>query len=92
MQRDKTAILIINFLTPLIFLYGLFILSEIIERGLFVAILFSIILVISFIIFSFKIFDKKTNNRIKIQSDFWLFFIILIFISYLSTILIFIVS
>lgn len=87
MKSDPILTAIINFLVPLITLYGLFFLADIFEIGFF-AIIYSIILFISaFLIFTSKFANSSIDFISSSQFDLLSFFILSLAISYLMAIL-----
>ncbi|OFW80100.1 MAG: hypothetical protein A2887_01125 [Alphaproteobacteria bacterium RIFCSPLOWO2_01_FULL_40_26] len=85
MKNDLILSALINFLIPVIFLYGLFFLFGFFENGFF-AFIYSLVLFVSgFMIFSVRFSGIKPLSLIQIE--FTSFFILLLSITYLSAIL-----
>jgi hypothetical protein len=85
MKNDPILTALINFLVPIIFLYGLFFLADFFENGFF-AFIYSVVLFISgFMIFSVRTSGVKSLSAA--QYDLTAFFILLISISYISGVL-----
>jgi hypothetical protein len=80
-KSDPILTALVNFLVPVIFLYGLFFLADFFEVGFF-AFIYAIVLFVSgFMIFSVRFASLKSSSII--QTEFVLFFIFLLAISYL---------
>jgi hypothetical protein len=85
MKNDPILSALINFLVPIIFLYGLFFLADFIENGFFAFIYSAVLFVSGFMIFSVKFLDIKMSKIFHLE--FVSFFILIISISYISAIL-----
>ncbi|MFT5702984.1 MAG: hypothetical protein ACJAZX_000685 [Rickettsiales bacterium] len=85
MRSDKFLSAMINFLVPMILLYGFFVLTDYLNNGFFALIYATILLVIAFVIFSAKFSDLKFSSLISIKIISWIG--LLIAISYLAIIL-----
>jgi len=85
MHNDKLMIAIINFLVPFIMLYAFFVISDYAHNGFFSLIYATILLIITFLIYSTKFTNLKFSSliSIKIISSIGL----LIAITYLTIIL-----
>jgi hypothetical protein len=88
MKNDQILSALINFLVPLIFLYGMFFLVDFFETGFFAFIYAVVLFVSGFMIFSVKFSDVKISSLLHLE--FLSFFILLISISYIVAILFFI--
>lgn len=85
MKNDLILSALINFLVPIIFLYGLFFLADFFETGFF-AFIYSVVLFVSgFMIFSVRFSGIKPLTAT--QFEFASFFILLLSISYIAGIL-----
>ena len=90
MKNDPILSALINFLVPIIFLYGLFFLADFFESGFF-AFIYSVVLFASgFMIFSVKFSNMKMPSLVHFE--FFSFFALLLSISYLVAILFFITN
>jgi len=90
MKNDPILSALINFLVPIIFLYGLFFLADFFESGFF-AFIYSVVLFVSgFMIFSVKFSNMKMPSLVHFE--FFSFFALLLSISYLVAILFFITN
>jgi hypothetical protein len=89
MKNDPVLSALINFLVPIILLYGLFFLADFFKSGFF-AFIYSLVLFVSaFMIFSVR-FSKIFGESAQIQIEFFSFFILLISVSYVFGILFFV--
>jgi len=88
MKNDQILTALINFLVPLIFLYGLFFLVDFFETGFFAFIYAVVLFVSGFMIFSVKFSDIKLASLLHLE--FLSFFVLLVSISYVVAILFFI--
>jgi hypothetical protein len=85
MKNDPILTALVNFLVPVIFLYGFFFLADFFEDGFF-AFIYSIVLFVSgFMIFSVRSSSFKASPIL--QAEFISFFILLLSISYLAAVL-----
>jgi len=96
MKNDPILAALINFLVPIIFLYGLFFLVDFFESGFF-AFIYSVVLFVSaFMIFSIKhsgrLLSGVSPSSSVTQVEFFSFFVILLAISYVSAILLFVTN
>ena len=90
MKNDLILSSLINFLVPIIFLYGLFFLADFFANGFF-AFIYSVVLFVSgFMIFSVRFSGVKTSSLI--QLEFVSFFALLISIAYIVAILLLITN
>jgi len=87
MKRDLILSSLINFLVPIIFLYGLFFLVDFFANGFFAFIYSIVLFVSSFMIFSVRFFDVKISIA---QFEFVIFFALLLSIAYIASILLFV--
>jgi hypothetical protein len=89
MKNDPILSALVNFLVPIIFLYGLFFLADFFKSGFF-AFIYSIVLFVS----AFMIFLVRLGNifgeSAQIQVELFSFFILLLSISYIFGILFFV--
>jgi hypothetical protein len=86
-DNDPILLSIIGFLLPIIFLYGLFFLSEFIESGFF-AFIYSFVLFIS----GFLIFYSTNLHRPSVNIDYIKLFLTLVVIAYLVSIVFFMIG
>jgi len=87
MKKDNLSTFLIYFISILIAVYSLFMFSDIFDKGLFVITLSLLLFIALIILFYFSKFSKKSYKNLKIQSDFWYFFVIIVAILYLVTVL-----
>ena len=87
MKKDLILSSLINFLVPIIFLYGLFFLADFFANGFFAFIYSIVLFVSSFMIFSVRFFDVKISIS---QFEFVIFFALLLSIAYIASILLFV--
>ncbi|MES2676838.1 MAG: hypothetical protein V4612_00790 [Pseudomonadota bacterium] len=85
MRSDKLLIAMINFLVPFILLYAFFVLADYVNSGFFSLIYATILLIISFLIYSTKFADLKLSSLVSIKIISWIG--LLIAITYLTIIL-----
>jgi len=85
MRSDKLLIAMINFLVPFIMLYAFFVLADYVNNGFFSLIYATILLIISFLIYSTKFADLKLSSLVSIKIISWIG--LLIAITYLTIIL-----
>lgn len=85
MRSDKLLIAMINFLVPFIMLYAFFVLADYVNNGFFSLIYATILLIISFLIYSTKFADLKLSSLVSIKIISWIG--LLIAIAYLTIIL-----
>ena len=90
MKNDPILSALINFLVPIIFLYGLFFLADFFESGFFAFIYFVVLFVSGFMIFSVKFSGVKISSIIHLE--FLSFFTLLLSISYIIAILLLITN
>ena len=81
MKNDPILSALINFLVPVIFLYGLFFLADFLQSGFFAFIYSAVLFVSGVMIFSVRFSDSKLAT--PIQFEFFSFFIFLLLIAYL---------
>jgi hypothetical protein len=92
MKNDPILSALINFLVPIIFLYGLFFLADFFENGFF-AFIYSVVLFVSaFMIFSVKSSGNAIAMTSPVQFEFLSFFALLLSISYVVAILLLITN
>ena len=85
MKNDPILSALINFLVPVIFLYGLFFLADFLESGFF-AFIYSVVLFVSgFMIFSVRFVGIKSSSLISLE--FVSFFALLLSIAYIVSVL-----
>jgi hypothetical protein len=85
MKNDPILVALINFLVPIIFIYGLFFLADFFENGFF-AFIYSVVLFISgFMIFSVRASGIKSLS--PVQFELTSFFVLLVSISYICGVL-----
>ena len=85
MKNDPILSALINFLVPVILLYGLFFLADFFENGFF-AFIYSVVLFVSgFMIFSVRFSGIKPLSPAQIE--FTSFFILLLSIAYITSVL-----
>ena len=85
MKNDLILSSLINFLVPIIFLYGLFFLADFFANGFF-AFIYSVVLFVSGVmIFSVRVSGTKTTTLIPFE--FVSFFALLLSIAYIVAIL-----
>jgi hypothetical protein len=90
MKNDPILSALINFLVPIIFLYGLFFLVDFFESGFF-AFIYSLVLFVSgFMIFSVRFSATKTLSLM--QFEFTSFFVLLISVAYVVAVLLLITN
>jgi len=90
MKNDLILSSLINFLVPIILLYGLFFLVDFFVNGFF-AFIYSVVLFVSgFMIFSVKFSNPKSSSLIQIE--FISFFALLLSISYIISVLLLITN
>jgi len=90
MKNDPILSALINFLVPIIFLYGLFFLADFFESGFF-ALIYSMVLFVSgFMIFSVKFSGVKVSSIFHLE--FLSFFTLLLSIAYIISILLLITN
>ncbi|MBU6140317.1 MAG: hypothetical protein KGP29_01995 [Proteobacteria bacterium] len=85
MKSDQIINALINFLVPVIFLYGFFFLAGFFSEGFFALIYSATLFLSGFVVLSVKSSERKT---IPISwLEFLSFFIVLLLISYLTSVL-----
>jgi len=90
MRDNKVLICVIYFLLPIISLLTVFILLDFLNEG-FVVILYSIILTLILVIILYvSSINKSALKRLKNYSDFLYFFIFLILLCFVVSVLVFI--
>ncbi len=90
MKNDPILSALINFLVPIIFLYGLFFLADFFESGFFAFIYSMVLFVSGFMIFSVKFSGVKISSLFHFE--FISFFTLLLSIAYISAILLLITN
>lgn len=85
MRSDKLLIAMINFLVPFIMLYAFFVLADYMNNGFFSLIYATILLIISFLIYSTKFANLKLSSLVSTKIISWIG--LLIAITYLTIIL-----
>ena len=89
MKNDPILSAIINFLVPVIALYGLFFLVDFLKSG-FSAFIYAVVLFVSgFMIYTVKFSSSKKSPFSEINFEFITFSLLLVFISYLVAAVIF---
>ncbi len=84
MKNDPILSALINFLVPIIFLYGLFFLADFFDSGFFAFIYSMVLFVSGFMIFSVKFSEVKLTSIFQVE--FIAFFILLLSIAYICSI------
>jgi hypothetical protein len=84
MKNDPILAALINFLVPIIFLYGLFFLADFFDSGFFAFIYSMVLFVSGFMIFSVKFSEVKLVSIFHIE--FVSFFVLLLSIAYICSI------
>ncbi|MBP7709497.1 MAG: hypothetical protein KA100_00315 [Rickettsiales bacterium] len=90
MKNDPILSALINFLVPIIFLYGLFFLADFFESGFFAFIYSMVLFVSGFMIFSVKFSGVKVSSIFHFE--FVSFFALLLSIAYITAILLLITN
>jgi hypothetical protein len=85
MKNDPILSALINFLVPIIFLYGLFFLADFFESGFFAFIYSMVLFVSGSMIFSVKFSNVSISSIF--QFEFASFFVLLLSIAYIAAIL-----
>lgn len=85
MKNDPILSALINFLVPIIFLYGLFFLADFFDSGFFAFIYSMVLFVSGFMIFSVKFSGVKLTSIFHVE--FVAFFVLLLSIAYIGSIL-----
>lgn len=86
MKNDPIVNALINFLVPIIFLYGLFFLAEFFSEGFFAFIYSAALFLSGFMVLSVRFADSKKTSPVA-WAEFISFFIALLLIAYLIAIL-----
>ena len=90
MKNDPILSALINFLVPIIFLYGLFFLADFFESGFFAFIYSMVLFVSGFMIFSVKCSGVKISSLFHFE--FISFFTLLLSMAYITAILLLITN
>lgn len=85
MKNDPILVALINFLVPIIFIYGLFFLADFFENGFFAFIYSMVLLISGFMIFSVRASGIKSLS--PVQFELISFFVLLVSISYICGVL-----
>lgn len=87
MKNDPILSAIINFLVPVIALYGLFFLVDFFKNG-FSAFIYAVVLFVSaFMIYAVKFASSNKSPVSEINFEFIIFSLLLVFMSYLVAVL-----